>query len=128
MTQIEQEAHVDASKEEREGDTDCTKQEVGEEDGEEVQGGEVEYGGGRFAGVGDFEPAVQKTSRRVTLPLFRCKPEAALRYESLSWFSYISVIPALDSQWFPASTTQPERVPLILADTTWTSAIRCNHS
>lgn len=40
-----------------------------------------EYSGGRFAGVGDFEPTVSRTAkkRKVTLPLFRCKPEAALR-------------------------------------------------
>lgn len=57
--------------------------EGGAEDGEgegEVEG-RREYSGGRFAGVGEFEPTLPQTSkkRKVTLPLFRCKPEAALR-------------------------------------------------
>lgn len=53
--------------------------EEGEAEGQ-VEGSE-EYSGGRFAGVGDFEPTVSRTTkkRKVTLPLFRCKPEAALR-------------------------------------------------
>ena len=51
-----------------------------EGEGRKVEG-RSEYGGGRFAGVGDFEPAVQRVTkkRKVTLPLFKCKPEATLR-------------------------------------------------
>ena len=52
---------------------------TGEMEGEiEGRGG---YGGGRFAGVGDFEPSVDSTSqkRRTDLPLFKSKPETALR-------------------------------------------------
>lgn len=54
---------------------------TGVEDGEGEMEGRGEYSGGRFAGVGDFEPSLPRTSkkRKVTLPLFRCKPEAALR-------------------------------------------------
>ena len=54
------------------------------EEGEEERGkidGRTEYAGGRFAGVGDFEPTVQKPAKKkvATLPLFRCTPESALR-------------------------------------------------
>ena len=54
------------------------------EGGGEKEEGEREgrgYGGGRFAGVGDFEPSVDSTSqkRRTDLPLFKSKPETALR-------------------------------------------------
>lgn len=50
-------------------------------EGEGEVEGRREYSGGRFAGVGEFEPTVPSTSKKrmVTLPLFRCKPQAALR-------------------------------------------------
>lgn len=60
---------------------DMEKGTTGAEDGEGEVEGRGEYSGGRFAGVGEFEPTPPLTSkkRKVTLPLFRCKPEAALR-------------------------------------------------
>ena len=50
--------------------------------GEEREKGEREYGGGRFAGVGDFKPTILTVAmkRRDDLPSFISKPEAALRY------------------------------------------------
>ncbi|CAI8012816.1 Protein AAR2 homolog [Geodia barretti] len=58
------------------------------EGGGEKEEGEREgrgYGGGRFAGVGDFEPSVDSTSqkRRTDLPLFKSKPETALRFSEV---------------------------------------------
>ena len=67
---------------EREGDED--EQMKGREEDGRKGGDRTEHGGGRFAGVGDFEPTVHRMSkkRKVTLPLFRSKPEAALRWVS----------------------------------------------
>ena len=61
--------------EEGEGDGEAGEEERGKIDGR------TEYAGGRFAGVGDFEPTVQKPANKkvATLPLFRCTPESALR-------------------------------------------------
>lgn len=68
---------------ERQGEGETPEREDEEEgEGGRGGGGKREYGGGRFAGVGDFEPAVEQGSRkkRADLPLFKSKPEAALRY------------------------------------------------
>ena len=52
------------------------------ESSETDEGGGREYSGGRFAGVGDFEPTVERVAeKRTHLPLFKSKPEAALRLE-----------------------------------------------
>ena len=76
-------------KEEREEEMEGEGEEGREGEGEEGREGEGEegkeegreYGGGRFAGVGDFEPSVERAStrKRTDLPLFKSKPEAALR-------------------------------------------------
>ena len=64
-----------------EGEREVTGEMEGGGEREEGEREGREYGGGRFAGVGDFEPSVERTSqkRRTDLPLFKSKPEAALR-------------------------------------------------
>ena len=69
---------------EREGGREREESGGGEREVTGEMEGEIEgrgYGGGRFAGVGDFEPSVDSTSqkRRTDLPLFKSKPETALR-------------------------------------------------
>ena len=79
----EEEEDIAEAEGEEEAAKDVETQRVGrEEEGERGKvEGRREYGGGRFAGVGDFEPGVQRVAkkRKVALPLFKCKPEASLR-------------------------------------------------
>lgn len=71
MTQLEKGAHSEAMEEEEEG-------EGGKEEEREEK---AEYAGGRFAGVGEFAPALMKAAKKkVSLPLLTSKPEAVLRY------------------------------------------------
>ena len=78
----EEEEDIAEAEGEEEAAKDVETQRVGREEGERGKvEGRREYGGGRFAGVGDFEPGVQRVAekRKVALPLFKCKPEASLR-------------------------------------------------
>lgn len=79
VSQIVQDTSTAGGERQGEGQTPEREDEEGREGGGEKR----EYGGGRFAGVGDFEPAVEQGSRkkRADLPLFKSKPEAALRYK-----------------------------------------------
>ena len=70
VTQLEKGAHSEAMEEEEEG-------EGGKEAGSEEK---ADYAGGRFAGVGEFAPALTKAAKKkVSLPLLTSKPEAVLR-------------------------------------------------
>ena len=72
----EEEMLMEGDKEE---DSSLMKEKDKWEEGERE--GEDGYSGGRFAGVGEFEPAVQRQSKkkRVAMPLFKAKSEASLR-------------------------------------------------
>ena len=82
VTEMEEESSSPSSEaleKEKEGEGEEEKEE--EEEGKEGEGEVRNYAGGRFAGVGDFAPTIQTRvkRRKVALPLFKCKPESAIR-------------------------------------------------
>ena len=85
MSQLERDTHstegetVAKEEEEKEREEGEKEDEEKEDEGREER--EAGYGGGRFAGVGEFAPALQKASEiaRAALPVFKRNPEASLR-------------------------------------------------
>ena len=78
---VEEEEEEEKERKEEE-EEEKERQEEEEDEGREER--EVtDYGGGRFAGVGEFAPALQKASNiaRAALPVFKQNPEASLRYQ-----------------------------------------------